>query len=60
MQALTNATPNLEVVLHELSLYLDYEGDESYTPRTISIRCGMTPQGLVEVWLCCCNLYILS
>mmetsp|Transcript_4362 Transcript_4362/g.6881 ORF Transcript_4362/g.6881 Transcript_4362/m.6881 type:complete len:267 (-) Transcript_4362:628-1428(-) len=35
------------VAVSHVCLYLDYNLDESYTPKTISVQCGMTTQDLV-------------
>jgi anaphase-promoting complex subunit 10 len=35
------------VAISHVCLYLDYNLDESYTPKTIAIQCGMTTQDLV-------------
>jgi anaphase-promoting complex subunit 10 len=35
------------VAISHVCLYLDYNLDESYTPKTISVQCGMTTQDLV-------------
>lgn len=35
------------VAISHVCLYLDYNLDESYTPKTIAVQCGMTTQDLV-------------
>jgi anaphase-promoting complex subunit 10 len=46
---LINIQFSKRVAVSEIAFYLDYSLDESYTPKKISIRSGMTTHDLVEI-----------
>ncbi|RHY26893.1 hypothetical protein DYB32_007189 [Aphanomyces invadans] len=46
---LINIQFHKKTTVQEVALYLDYKLDESYTPKTLTVRAGTTCQDLVDV-----------